>query len=707
MNGLHLSGHKARRLIVTAIVISVIIVIPGDAAYRITRPVDDAFPISQTYLYGEGGGTHRGIDFLATYDSNVYAVADGIVVDLLETIDDFTNPGFDWGNFVLIQHNKTHWDITSGQTAYVYSLYMHLRKWGVLVNLNDPVNAGMIVGKVDSTGNSTGNHLHLQIDIHPQPRRTLIPNTLDSENRTRNPELWLNPLPNTGTVVGKVTDISGNPIGGLHIYGLQKQLGWGYGWSETYIGYPINPDDLYVENWATTDVTPGSYHVTTSDGRDLGWHTVTAGQVTYIGLYPVYLPDIRSSAGADWDSNIVIRNNSDTDGTIVTTTFFLENGNVIEQYPEIFLSPRKMLTIDPYYSFTGSGLVVSSQDISVALIQNHSSPEAHGAYVGVSQPSNEVHIPLVHKNNYSWYSEIFIQNASAKSNNIRIYFEPTSPDCYRDYSISPHSLKKVSLGSISCAPTVGSARIISTSSQPVAVTATQYRPNLYQTDSFMESEFASNIASYTYAPLIHDDNWDYYTSEAMLNTGGSDQTVYIKFYYESGINVCYSDDEYVPAHHSWFFMQPDPLGTCRNVSHVDSAYINGSSSAVAAVINQLQSGTLQAATYPAVATPSQTVHIPIWFKWWDNWNSSLVIQNTTSQLADYTIIFYDSMGNYYDGVSGILSGRAIYVGGGLPSGSSYIGSVKITATKPIAVIVNHIKSGAGADLIMSHVGLNR
>jgi hypothetical protein len=65
------------------------------------------------------------------------------------------------------------------------------------------------------------------------------------------------------------------------------------------------------------------------------------------------------------------------------------------------------------------------------------------------------------------------------------------------------------------------------------------------------------------------------------------------------------------------------------------------------------------------------------------------------------------MGNYYDGVSGILSGRAIYVGGGLPSGSSYIGSVKITATKPIAVIVNHIKSGAGADLIMSHVGLNR
>lgn len=75
-----------------------------------------------------------------------------------------------------------------------------------------------------------------------------------------------------------------------------------------------------MENWGTTDVMPGRYEVTTSAGGTLGWHDVVAGQVTYVGLYPVWLPYVRSKNG--WTSTIVARNNSPTYQAQVNITFF-------------------------------------------------------------------------------------------------------------------------------------------------------------------------------------------------------------------------------------------------------------------------------------------------------------------------------------------------------------------------------------------------
>ncbi len=46
-----------------------------------------------------------------------------------------------------------------------------------------------------------------------------------------------------------------------------------------------------MENWATTDVLPGTYHLYAKNESgsvtyaDLGWHTVAAGRTTYVGLY--------------------------------------------------------------------------------------------------------------------------------------------------------------------------------------------------------------------------------------------------------------------------------------------------------------------------------------------------------------------------------------------------------------------------------------
>ena len=120
------------------------------AAYRIARPValgDE--PINQGYLYGEGTTVHKGVDFSAGVDfgDSVYAVADGQVIQKEEERPDNCHPTDPqrpycraWGNYVLIQHDTRHYDRVSGQMAYVYSLYLHLRQNQVFVEEGQDVS---------------------------------------------------------------------------------------------------------------------------------------------------------------------------------------------------------------------------------------------------------------------------------------------------------------------------------------------------------------------------------------------------------------------------------------------------------------------------------------------------------------------------------------------------------------------------------------
>ena len=161
---------------------------------------------------------------------------------------------------------------------------------------------------------------------------------------------------NTGTAIGLVSNVSGEPVDGLRIYGMEKDPTWGYGWNESYCCVELNGDDIFDENFGTTDVTPGTYRIKArqTNGtlyQDMGWHTFEGGMVTFIGLNPVYLPDIRNSGG--WNTPIKIRNNSATDTARVITTFFKNNGRVRQQRTDM-LSTRQTLTINPPSYFTGS-----------------------------------------------------------------------------------------------------------------------------------------------------------------------------------------------------------------------------------------------------------------------------------------------------------------------------------------------------------------
>lgn len=94
--------------------------------------------LTQGYRYD-----HRAVDIAATFGTAVTAADRGVVIRA-----GWNNQGY--GLFVVIDHN----------IDYV-TLYAHLSE--VLVKEGDVVAAGQVIGKVGSTGNSTGPHLHFEI----------------------------------------------------------------------------------------------------------------------------------------------------------------------------------------------------------------------------------------------------------------------------------------------------------------------------------------------------------------------------------------------------------------------------------------------------------------------------------------------------------------------------------------------------------------
>lgn len=271
--------------------------------------------------------------------------------------------------------------------------------------------------------------------------------------------------------MGKVTDNAGNPVAGLKIWGMQRPLaaegnsGNDFATALTYsYGWTI-PDDIFLENFATTDIQPGNYCLQAkyaSNGqlyKDLGCYNFVAGRTTYVGLYPVYLPDVRATNG--WSSQITVRNNSTTATAQIVTTFYAGvSGDVYAQRTDS-VAPNASLTFAPPSAIDGSVTVVSSQDTSVVVSQQRSSPYTHEAYAGVDNPTSEVLVPIVQRNNSGWYSDLFIQNAGSTNTSVNLQFMGAAGGCIltpctytNQATIAPGARARLALSSYFMAPCV-------------------------------------------------------------------------------------------------------------------------------------------------------------------------------------------------------------------------------------------------------------
>ncbi|KAF0091085.1 MAG: peptidase M23 [Fusobacteria bacterium] len=122
----------------------------GDGSY--VWPVDGYFNVSQGY-----SGRHKGVDIntLGAHPS-VFAVQTGIVTKAMDEGDGF-------GNKVVIYHGENK-----------YTLYAHLDT--IKAKVGQYIDEGTVLGTVGNTGNSDGDHLHIQLTFSG-----------DVENNTINP----------------------------------------------------------------------------------------------------------------------------------------------------------------------------------------------------------------------------------------------------------------------------------------------------------------------------------------------------------------------------------------------------------------------------------------------------------------------------------------------------------------------------------------
>ena len=104
-----------------------------------TSPATSAATATAAPIYAAPGGTE------------IYAVSGGVVTAAAYH--------WSWGYYVQVYHGKDD----NGNT---YStLYAHMNSAPV-VSVGQPVEKGKVLGYVGSTGNSTGNHLHLEMKVN-------------------------------------------------------------------------------------------------------------------------------------------------------------------------------------------------------------------------------------------------------------------------------------------------------------------------------------------------------------------------------------------------------------------------------------------------------------------------------------------------------------------------------------------------------------
>jgi len=103
-----------------------------------------------TAPFGEvrGSTVHRGLDIAVPYGTPVAAVAPGTV--------EAAGPNGGYGNYVRLGHGK----LGSGGSLLT-TAYGHLSQ--INVSVGQRVTLGQVIGRVGSTGDSTGPHLHFEV----------------------------------------------------------------------------------------------------------------------------------------------------------------------------------------------------------------------------------------------------------------------------------------------------------------------------------------------------------------------------------------------------------------------------------------------------------------------------------------------------------------------------------------------------------------
>jgi murein DD-endopeptidase MepM/ murein hydrolase activator NlpD len=117
------------------------------AGWPVNGRLMDGFGHRSDPFSGEGA-MHTGMDISSPMGTGVKATADGIVM--------YANWNAGYGRCVIVDHGNGY-----------QTLYGHLSKIDVIEG--EEIRQGEVVGRVGSSGRSTGSHLHYEVRVHSTP----------------------------------------------------------------------------------------------------------------------------------------------------------------------------------------------------------------------------------------------------------------------------------------------------------------------------------------------------------------------------------------------------------------------------------------------------------------------------------------------------------------------------------------------------------
>jgi len=125
-----------------------VIAIPSEKPIKTDVSFTSGFGVRSDPFHA-GAAMHPGIDLAGPYGTPIYATADGTVLRA-----GWNSGGY--GNLVEIDHGRG-----------ITTRYGHMS--AIVVHDGDRITRGQLIGRMGSTGRSTGNHLHYEVRIDGRP----------------------------------------------------------------------------------------------------------------------------------------------------------------------------------------------------------------------------------------------------------------------------------------------------------------------------------------------------------------------------------------------------------------------------------------------------------------------------------------------------------------------------------------------------------
>lgn len=400
--------------------------------------------------------------------------------------------------------------------------------------------------------------------------------------------------------------------------------------------------------------------------------------------------------GGPFDSAFNVQNLASTDA-LCGYKFYDSAGAVAYQTAsDVTVKPGDVLYVyvpslgDDLDTGTYSGVVAC--DKVVAAVSNFSDADSGAAYSAISEPGLKWYAPGIYDNYYSYYSDVFVQNATAGLVDITLsIYEPgkTTP-VYTNTKVDVPGYASVYWEQEGLTQLVDdqfySAVIEGTGY--IAPIVNIYGKGLYDNQLYSYNPFMAGSTK-AYAPVIMNNYYGYNTALVIQNIDTTSADV--KVTYTNGKTATYT----IAAGAAESIYTPGaglPAGNTLYGATVEST--NGKN--VVVLVNESKPYSNRAASYSGFTGGSTNVRAPIVMKRYYDYNTSVTCQNIGSSATTMSIS--------YAGVTGSTTSPSIDVGkthlfyqptdpilsavGTGAVGSDWISSATITAGEDIVCVVN-------------------